>query len=56
TRSPVAAPDLMAGFNLMWSPWPLLLLQAVGLASFVYSGRSEVTSARVTIDIHPDRI
>ena len=56
TQPPVAAPDVIAGLNLLWSPWPLLLLQTVGIVSFVYSGRSEVTSARVTIDIHHDRI
>jgi len=54
--SPTIIPDLRAGLACLWSPGALILVQAVGIFSFLYAGRSEVTAGRVTIDLRQDRI
>ncbi|HYA20172.1 MAG TPA: prolipoprotein diacylglyceryl transferase family protein [Burkholderiales bacterium] len=49
-------PSLRAGLAYLWSPGALVLVQVVGIISFLYAGRSEVTAGRVMIDLRQDRI
>ncbi|PKN88736.1 MAG: prolipoprotein diacylglyceryl transferase [Deltaproteobacteria bacterium HGW-Deltaproteobacteria-1] len=44
------APALMKGFQLLWDPGLIIFLLVLGIVSFVYAGKSEVTNC--TIDIH----
>ena len=43
-------PDLGAGLRILWHPGLLLMLQALWVASFLYTGRSKVTAA--TLNFH----
>jgi len=49
-------PNLRSGLACLWSPGAMVLVQAVGIISFLYAGRSEVTAGRVMIDLRQDRI
>lgn len=40
-------PDSLEGLKAVWNPLILIFVQAVWLASFVYSGKSSVTSVRL---------
>lgn len=50
------APDVLRGLNDLWQPGMILFIQIVWLASFLYSGRSMVTSSLVSFQLHEDRI
>jgi hypothetical protein len=49
-------PDVLAGIKTLWSPSLILLLQIVWLSIFLYTGRSVVTSATISIFIVKERI
>jgi len=49
-------PDLARGLRVLWSPGALVLLQLVWIASFLRSGRSDVTGATVRFHLFRDRV
>ena len=49
-------PSLGAGLSVLWNPWVLLGLQAVGLGALVYTGRSRVTAATVKFHVVQENI
>ena len=51
-----ASPDLAAGLQSLWSPGPILFLQALMVGTFFYTGRSMVTGSTVTFHVFKDRI
>jgi prolipoprotein diacylglyceryltransferase len=50
------APDLGQGIAELWSPGSLIALQFLGVAIFLYTGRSEVTESQLQIQICRDKI
>jgi hypothetical protein len=44
------------GLGALWQPLPLVLLQLLWLAIFLYTGRSKVTGARIRLFTHKDRV
>jgi prolipoprotein diacylglyceryltransferase len=52
----VTMSTLDAGLGLLWSPLPLLLLQAFWIAIFLWTGRSRVTGAILSLHVNRDRI
>lgn len=40
-------PDSFQGIKMIWSPYVILFIQAVWTVSFIYSGKSSVTSVRL---------
>lgn len=54
TASP--PPDLHLGLSALWHPGVLLILQALWLTIFVYTGRSAVTEADVSFRVCRDKI
>jgi hypothetical protein len=49
-------PDILAGLRTLWSPWFILLLQGLWVAIFLYTGRSMVTGATISIYVVKERI
>jgi hypothetical protein len=49
-------PDILLGFKALWNPPMLLLLQALWVASFLYTGRSRVTGSTLSFHVNKDRI
>ena len=49
-------PDIRLGFDALWQPWTILFVQVLWLMTFVYSGRSMVTGARLSLFVCEDRI
>jgi hypothetical protein len=55
--APPAIPaDFSAGIGALWHPAPLVFLQAIWLAIFLYTGRSTVTGATLSFHVHRNRI
>ncbi len=54
-HSPIR-PDLAAGLAALWKPEALVFVQAVWLVSFLFTGRSMQTAARVSYHVRHDRI
>jgi hypothetical protein len=52
----LAAPVVQTGLAVLWQPLVLLMLQALWLGIFLYTGRSTVTGAVMTFHVHRDRI
>jgi hypothetical protein len=48
--------DLNLGLRAVWSPVPLLGLQALWIAVFLHSGRSQVTASTLRFHVRTDRI
>ncbi len=48
--------DIRAGLISLWNPGVILFLQAVWLASFLYTGRSSVTASHIHFHVMKDRI
>lgn len=46
-----AAPDALAGLNLLWDPALILLLQALWLTYFLHTGRSTVTGSTLSFHV-----
>ncbi len=53
---PAATPDLAAGLGALWTPGAILCLEAVWVATFLYTGISEVTGATLTFHVRRQRI
>lgn len=49
-------PEILTGLHRLWHPGWLLGLQALWLASFLYTGRSRVTGARIDFHVESARI
>lgn len=49
-------PDIMLGFAALWQPGVIVFLQVLWLITFIYSGRSMVTGARMSLYVCEDRI
>ncbi|MBN1141914.1 MAG: prolipoprotein diacylglyceryl transferase [Deltaproteobacteria bacterium] len=49
-------PDLASGFAAFWNPLMIPALQGLWLTIFIYTGRSEVTGARLSFHVHGNRI
>lgn len=49
-------PDISSGVTALWHPAAIILLQALWLGIFLYTGRSTVTGAIVTFHVHRERI
>jgi hypothetical protein len=49
-------PDIAAGIAHLWSPAPILALQALATAIFIASGRSKVTESFLTPYVRRDRV
>jgi hypothetical protein len=55
-RGPLASPSLGAGARLLWDPGVLLLLQALWIAVFVYTGRSTVTASTLSFHVRRENV
>jgi hypothetical protein len=53
---PLPVANLASGLRSLWDPTVILFLQSVGLASFLYTGRSMVTGATISFHVLNDRI
>jgi hypothetical protein len=53
--SPVSI-DIAAGLQAIWNPSMLLFIQALWLAVFIYTGRSEVTGATIEFHVRHHRV
>ena len=49
-------PELSLGFAPLWSPAPLLLLQALWVAIFLYTGLSRVTAATMSFHVNAEKV
>jgi hypothetical protein len=49
-------PDIYSGLVRLWSPHIILMLQAVGVCMFLFTGKSEVTGASLRFHVRQDRI
>ncbi len=54
--APAARPSLAAGLTVLWNPWVLLALQAMGVGALLYTGRSRVTAAVVKFHVVQENI
>lgn len=56
--APAAAPSprLVKGLSALWDPWMLIFVQTVWIASFLHTGRSEVTGSHITFHVEENRI
>lgn len=54
--APPGRASLAAGVAVLWDPAILLLLQAIWVAIFVYTGRSAVTEATVALRVCADKV
>jgi prolipoprotein diacylglyceryltransferase len=52
----VPIPDVTAGLASLWDPLVILFLQAVGVAAFLFYGRSTVTAATMSFHVFGQRI
>jgi hypothetical protein len=48
--------SLHRGLGELWQPLPLVLLQLLWFAIFLYTGRSKVTGASISLFTHKDRV
>lgn len=53
---PVQAANLSQGLQALWNPAMLLFLQLLWIVSFIYTGKSSVTEARLAINVCHDKI
>jgi hypothetical protein len=54
--TPAVAVNITAGLQAIWNPSMLLFIQALWLAAFIYTGRSEVTGATIEFHVHQHRV
>lgn len=54
--APTSGPELMTGIRLLWNPWVILFIQALGLMMFLRVGRSQVTGADLSFHVHHNRV
>ncbi len=50
--TPAAASPILRGLSALWHPAILLTLQMLWIASFLYTGRSQVTGATIHFHVH----
>ncbi len=53
---PVGPANLSAGLHCLWDPMVLPFLQVLGLAVFLFSGRSKVTGSTLSFHVVSDRL
>jgi hypothetical protein len=53
---PIQTPDLMAGLQSLWHPAMIISLQCLWAATFLFSGRSNVTRAAMSFHVIDDEI
>ncbi|MCK9197492.1 MAG: prolipoprotein diacylglyceryl transferase, partial [Syntrophales bacterium] len=53
---PPGGTQLMAGLESMWTPGMILFLQILWLLIFLYTGRSRVTGAEISLSVIRDRV
>ncbi|MBN2254813.1 MAG: prolipoprotein diacylglyceryl transferase [Deltaproteobacteria bacterium] len=53
--SDMHAPDVLAGLRAMWSPAVIICLRVLWLATFIYTGISDVTGSDVNLRVVRDR-
>lgn len=53
---PHVSPDLPRGIRLLWQPGVILCLQGLWLGIFVFTGRSRVTTATLSLHVVKDQI
>lgn len=49
-------PDIAAGLSALWAPAPILALELLWTAAFLYMGRSTQTGAELSFHVRTDRI
>ena len=49
-------PELSRGLDGIWSPGPLLIMQVVWVAIFLYTGLSRVTAATISFHVNAEKI
>lgn len=54
TQAPAA--NLALGLSALWHPLPILTIEGVALAVFLFTGRSEVTAAHVSFHVCYDKL
>jgi hypothetical protein len=54
--NPSPRADLLHGVRFLWDPAVIFMLISVGIAVFVYTGRSTVTTAELTFDVVKEKI
>jgi len=52
----LAPPDLAAGLASLWDPGVILFLQAIGVITFLFYGRSTVTGSTMSFHVFKQRI
>ncbi len=53
---PAGPANLSAGLHSLWDPMVLPFLQLLGLAVFLFSGRSKVTGSTLSFHVVSDRL
>jgi hypothetical protein len=49
-------PDIVFGFKAMWQPQIIIFLQGIWVISFLYTGRSQVTTSKISFAVgHPSK-
>ncbi len=51
-----ASADIRAGLRALWQPGVLVFLQVLWLVTFIYTGKSQVTGAKIHFHVLQDRI
>ncbi len=49
--APASRPQLSLGLSALWAPGPMLLLQGIWLAAFLFFGRSRVTTSQLSFAV-----
>lgn len=49
-------PSLASGMDAIWTPWMILFIQFIWIASFLHTGRSSVTGSHITFHVEESRI
>jgi hypothetical protein len=52
----IPKPQILPGLSLLWQPAVILILQALWITIFLYTGRSQVTAATMSFHVIKDRI
>ncbi|WP_462324202.1 prolipoprotein diacylglyceryl transferase family protein [Desulfoplanes sp.] len=56
SESALPAPDIVAGLAFLWSPGIILGLQVLGIISFLYTGKSNVTDSIIEFRVRKETI
>lgn len=55
-NDPAIRSQVVVGIRRLWDPGTILMLQVLGVAVFLYTGRSKVTEASLTFHVRQDRV